>query len=333
MTSSIRNVRIVSTGIYIPPKVVTAEEMDERLGCEPGWVEKKTGVMKRHFAENITASQMAAHAIHEALRVAELTSSDIDAIVCTSGTMEQPLPYTAALIQEALGWQDTAIPCLDINTSCLSFVTGFDVMSYLVAAGRYNRVILVASEIASVGLDYENKESAALMGDGAAAVIIERTPDGESGRILASHLETHSEGAHLSEVPAGGTKVPGSSRGISPRQFSFQMDGLKVFKLASQKMGPFCQNLCAQAQLTLDDLDLVVPHQASMMSLRLIRGKLNIAKDKWMVTVQDYGNTIAASIPMGLHLAIQQGKLKRGDRVMLVGTSAGLSVGGMIFEY
>lgn len=306
--------------------------MDQLIGCEPGWCEKKTGVLKRHFVNGETAAQMAAEAIQSAMNAAGLKHEDIDAIVCTSGTMEQPLPYTGALIHEALGWQGSGTPAFDINVSCLSFLTGLDIVSYMLEAGRFNRVIVVASDIASVGLDYDNKESAALMGDGAAAVIIERTPEGQTGKVIAARLETYSEGARHSEVPGGGTRFP-NARDTDPKKYTFQMDGLKVFRLASQELPDFCERLMSEAELKMEDMNLVIPHQASMISLRLMRTKLGVARDRWMETVREHGNTIAASIPIGLHEAIQQGKIKRGDRVFLLGTSAGLSLGGLILEY
>jgi 3-oxoacyl-[acyl-carrier-protein] synthase-3 len=333
----LRRVRIASSGIYLPSKIVTSEMMDKILDVESGWSLKKSGVKKRHFVDGLqeTASFMGAAAARQALTKANYGLGDIDAIVCASATMEQPLPFNAALLQEALGEEANKISCLDINVSCLSFLAAFDVMSYLIQSKRFKRILIVSSEIASGGLDYGHKESASLMGDGAAAVIIESSEGMTSGKIIASDFKNYSEGAHLSEVPGGGTKISVAHKEeIIRSDYTFKMDGLKVYRLASQHLSNFCESLFQKAGIkNWDDLDFVIPHQASKMSMRLIRTKLGIPESKWMEHVEEHGNTIASSLPMGIHMAIEKNKIKRGDKVMILGTAAGLSLGAMIWEY
>jgi len=328
-----RHIKILGIGSYTPPHKVSAEEIDQRLGVLPGWTKKTTGVLTRSFVTNETSVEMASFAIQHALKDANLTIDDIDCIVSTSGTAAQAIPCTASLIQEQLHASDTGIPCFDINSTCLSFVTGLDVISYMIEAGRYDRVLLVSSEIASVGLDWNNKESAALFGDGAVAVVIGKTPVGECSKIIHSNMQTYSKGAHHSEILGGGTSKHPTRTELSTDDFLFKMNGKAIFKLSSQLLPDFFENALRSSSLALDDIKLVIPHQASAMAMRIIQKKLGIKQGQFFNIIEHYGNMISASIPMGIYEAIQQQKLQRGDKFMLLGTSAGLSIGGMILEY
>lgn len=326
-----RKIKIIGIGKYLPKKIVTSEEIDETLGLRSGWTEKKSGVKTRYYANGETASEMAAEAIKRALDHAGLTINDIDCIVSTSGTMEQPIPCTAALIHEKIK-PTQPIPAFDINSTCLSFVTGFDVLSHMVHLHTYNRVILVSSDIASIGINPKQKESYVLFGDAAVACIIERSNEDECAGVIYSKMITNSEGAHLTEIRGGGSKLhPNYHK--NEEDFLFDMDGREVFRMSSKIITDFVGELLTKSNMTMNDIDLVVPHQASGMSMRILSGKVGIDENKLMNVIEHYGNTIAASIPLALHDAIHSGKLQKGHKVMLIGTSAGLSVGGVVFEY
>ncbi|PIP88780.1 MAG: 3-oxoacyl-ACP synthase [Bdellovibrionales bacterium CG12_big_fil_rev_8_21_14_0_65_38_15] len=330
-----RRIKIVSTAKYLPRNKVTAAEIDKKIGEKEGWVANKSGVLVRHFAsEDETSPVMGAIALKEALNKAGLKLEDLDAIISTSGTQAQEIPCTASLIQEQMGGQNSGIPCFDINSTCLSFVTGLDTISYMIDSGRYKRVALVASEVASVGLNYNEKESSALMGDGAAAVIIERTPEGEQSSIIGARMETYSSGAHFAEIRGGGTNIhPIRGQNVKEEDFYFNMNGPAVFKQASKLMLPFCERLFSEMDLNLKDVDLVIPHQASKMALKLVQKRLELSDERFMTYVENHGNTIAASIPMGIHNAIESKRMKRGDKVLLLGTSAGFSIMGLALQY
>jgi len=328
-----RRIKILGTGKYLPKRVITAEELAAKIGYTSEWIEKHSGVSIRHFIEDETASFMGAEAARHALSNAGITLDDIECIISTSGSMEQPIPCTASLIHRELGGAGH-IPAYDINSTCLSFVVGLDTMSYLVDAGRYQRVLLIATEIASTGLDWSDAESCSIFGDGAAAVVIGKSEANNPAGIIASKIETYSEGASLTECKGGGTRQPSYSYSEDRKQdFLFKMDGRGVFRMASKLLPNFFNGLLESSQNTLADIKLVIPHQASLMSMRLIRKKLDIPEEKFMVIAKNHGNTIAASIPMGLHEAIVQERIHRGDRILLMGTSAGFSMGAMILDY
>lgn len=330
--AQVRQVKLLATGKYLPKNQVTAEQLGQKLGIEAAWIEKKSGVKVRHFVQDETASQMGAMAAKKALETAGLSLNDIDCIVCTSSVPEQSIPCTAALVQKKLGGESSGIATFDINSTCLSFVVGLDTLSYLVDAGRYSRVLLVASEIA-LAVDWNNRETSTLFGDGAAAAIISKTDPQEGSKIICSRQETYSEGAELSQCLAGGNRYHPREYSDNLDRFLFKMQGRAIYRLASQILPGFLERLLQPAGLTLEEIDFVIPHQASLMAMGLIRKGLNIPEEKWMVIAHNHGNTIAASIPMTLHEAIQQDKIHRGDRILLLGTSAGFSVGGMVLEY
>lgn len=328
------SVRLIGSGIYIPDKKVTAEEIDKKVGAETGWSEKLSGVKTRYFVTHESASYMAKHAILAALEDANLPLSEIDCIIGASGSMEQPIPCNAALIQEALGLGESGIACFDVNSTCLSFVVGLDMASLLIQSGRYNNILVVSSEVASNALNWGHNESCILFGDAAAAFVVSRTEKEQSSKIIASRLETYSKGAHLSEVRGGGTKYhPREHSEATKGEFLFHMDGQAIFKMSSRLLNGFIERLLDKSTLTLADVNLVVPHQASKTAMQLVRKKLNIREDQFMSIVETYGNTIASSIPLALHTAIKEGRVKRGDKVLLIGTSAGLSLGGIVLEY
>ncbi len=326
-------IKIRGTGIYLPNTIVTAGEIDRRAGLMNGWTEKHSGVLTRHFVADETASFMGARAVEGALANAGLKLADVDCLVCTSGTAEQPIPCSAALISEQLGSAQN-FPAYDINSTCLSFLTGLDTMSYLVAGGRYRCVVLVASEIASLGLNWNDAETCSILGDGAAAVVIGRSDENESSRILSARMETFARGAHLAEIRGGGS-------GMHAKRFTednsadylFHMDGKGIFKIASEILPGFVERLLVEAKLKWSDFQIVIPHQASIIALRLTQRRLGIPEEKFFLYAERVGNTIAASLPMGIHFALQEGRLKRGDKALLLGTSAGFSVGGLVLEF
>jgi 3-oxoacyl-[acyl-carrier-protein] synthase-3 len=276
---------------------------------------------------------MGARAAERALADAGISPDEVDCIVCASGTMQQPIPCTAALTQRELGPAFYGVPAFDLNATCLSFVVALDHLGPLIASGRYRNVLLVSSELASPGIDWSHPESCSILGDGAAAVVIRPTPAGESSALLASRLETWSEAAGLTEIRGGGTRLPGSRHdGSNTADFWFHMEGRAVFRFASERLPAFVEGLLREAGIGWEDLRLVIPHQGSLMAMRLLRKRLGIPEERFFTHAQDGANTIAATIPIGLHEAWRQGKIGRGDRIALIGTSAGLSIGGLILE-
>lgn len=331
-----KRLKIVGSGKYLPTRIVTGAELDRQMGLAEGTTERASGVAQRHYVNaEETNSFMGGRALMAALENAKLKFEDLDAIICGSGSIEQAIPCTSALIQKSLGKNQSGIASFDVNATCLSFVTSLDLASCLIETDRYKRIAIVSTEIASCGLDYSHLEASSLFGDGAACVIVEKTPVGESSHVRYAKMSTFSVGSETCRIEGGGTKYH-PSKGYTDeiaKKFLFQMDGRKIFKLVLETVNEFVNTTMSEAGTTLHETKLVIPHQASASGMELVRRKLGVPHEKWMDILKDHGNMIAASIPLALHTAIENKQITRGDQVMLIGTSAGYSLGAVIFEY
>lgn len=324
--------QIVATGTAVPKMRISSADIDRKMGFLPGHTEKVTGMVSRYYATTETASDMARQAIDEALASCPLSINDIDCLIAASGTMEQAIPYNAAMIHASLKFSKP-IPTFDVNMTCLSALMAIDLAGTLINQQQYKTILIVSSEIASVGLDWKNIETGGIFGDGAAAVIVAETEQPAQG-ILCSHFETYSEGIDYCTIKGGGSRYhPSRVQGDYASYGRFEMSGKEVYKLAARKMGDFIHRLLDKAAMKLNDIDWFVPHQASSQALAHLQKSLKIDSDKIVTIIQTRGNQIAASIPSALNYLCDELGAKRGDRIMLIGTSAGMSIGGMIVEY
>lgn len=321
---------ITGTGSYLPATVLYSTDIDARLGWAQGECEARFGIHARHVASaEETTSAMAAEAARRAMQMAGCAPADLDLILGACGVMEQPIPSTAALVQERLGLGRSGIPAFDVNATCLSFLQALDVAAMHIQCGRARRVLVFSSDIASVGLDWDQPEAAAIFGDGAAAVIVEA---GGSGAVLAQDFRTYAHGHDACVLAAGGTRV-NPARGIPPGEDRFRMDGGKAFKLASRHLPRFLHRLLHSAGVGLGGIGCVIPHQASAQALQHATRNLMLPAERVIDIFARTGNQIAASIPTALDHAVRAGRLRRGDTALLIGTSAGISIGGMMVRF
>lgn len=323
--------KICGTGSYLPRRILTSEEIDARLGWRPGTCHSLYGIKTRHVADDEeTTSAMAAGAALQAMEMAGCGPRDIDLIIGACGVMEQPIPSTAVLVQDRLGLGRSGIPAWDVNATCLGFLKGMDVAAMHIQTGRARRVLVFSSDIASVGLDWGHPEAAAIFGDGAAAVVLE-AGEGDSA-LLAMGFETYSQGRDACVLAAGGTRV-NPARGMQTGEDRFRMDGQKAFRTASRYLPRFLRRLLLKSGVGLDRLDCVIPHQASAQSLNHAIQNLLLGAERVVNIFARHGNQIAASIPTALDHAVRSGRLKRGDHALLIGTSAGISLGGSVVRF
>ena len=306
-------------------RVVPSEWFDARLGKPAGWAEGSTGVAVRRFAgEGQTASGLAAEAAHEALARAGVRPQELDAIIGACGVPEQPIPAFAVLVHRRLGLRTSGVAAFDVNATCLSFLTALQLASLQMAAGAWRRVLIVSADMASAALALDDPETAPLFGDGAAAVVL----GPGAGEMRAWSFRTFSEGLETAWLGAGGSRLPARDLDALVAESLFRMDGRAAFRVASRHMGAFYADLLDRAGWKTDDLDLVVPHQASGRALDLMMARLALDPAKVMRTIADGGNMVATSIPSALARALEQGRAKAGDRVLLIGTGAGISIAG-----
>jgi len=324
---------VLGTGVAAIDTRVTSAEMDARLGLAPGTVERRTGVVSRFVETRRTAAQLAAEAAGRALEAAGLGIEDIDCLVGASGTPDQAMPCNAALVRSVLGHHEHAIPAFDVNASCLSFLVALDTLSYLIDAGRYRRVLVVSADIASCGLDWNHLEESGIFGDGAAAAVLGHAEDTGSA-VLASAFSTYGEGAHLCEIKGGGSRYHPSriTEDFAPLTV-FRMDGAAVFKLVGGELAAFTRDLVTASGVSLDRIPAVIPHQASGHALQYTRRRLRLRSGQMVDIYADHGNQVSASLPSALHAAITTGRLRRGDHALLLGSGAGVSLGGAVLCY
>jgi 3-oxoacyl-[acyl-carrier-protein] synthase-3 len=252
----------------------------------------------------------------------------IDLLISACAVPEQALPSTACLIACQAGLP-AGTPAFDVNASCLSFLSAMEVAGALLATGRYRRIAVVSTDLASRGIDWAEPDASLIFGDGAAAVILDGGTQQQG--IRAFRLATYPEGRTYCEIRAGGT-ARNPRVGVTPQDYLFRMDGKAVFKLAARVLPNFLRDLLAAADTDLASIDLLVPHQASQLGLAHAAKLLNVPPAKIMDIYATHGNQVAASIPTALHEALISGRARSGQRILLMGTAAGLSVGGMVLD-
>ncbi len=325
-------IKIAGVGRYLPERIVPSSEVEAMCRLRPGWIERHSGVRERRWANGETSSYMGAQAAREAVANAGMAFADIDLILNASGTPEQAIPDGGPLIQRQLGLGTSGIACLSIHATCLSFLVALDVAANLLTTGRYRNILIVTSEVASAGINFNEPESASLMGDAAAAAVITLATPTEASCLHTARLETYGEGAYLTAINGGGTRKHPNSPDTKPEDNLFHMDGPQVLRMAVRYVTGFLEKLRPGLSTGLGSISLVTPHQPSLMGIKVMQS-FGWPADKIVVTLDWLGNCVAASIPVTLYEAIKQGRLQRGDEVLLVGTGAGLSIGGAILTY
>lgn len=326
---SVLPLRILGTGSALPVSRVSSEALDRRHGYSPGTCLQRSGVQWRHMAgPDDSQSDLGARALLGALASASLEPSEISLVLGACGVSEQALPGTACAIAAAAGIPG-GVPAFDIGASCLSFLVAMQTAAALLATGSYHRIAIVAADLASRGLDWNNPDAAAIFGDGAAAAIVERGEPGQG--ISAWRMATYPEGRALCEIRAGGTRLnPGM--GASRLDYLFRMDGKGVFRLAARVMPPLFDEVLAQAGCSRTQLDVVVPHQASHLAMQHIASMLQLPSSKIVNIYTTHGNQVGASLPFALHTAITENRIPTSGRVLLLGTGAGLSAAAMVLQ-
>lgn len=318
--------RIARTASYAPPTRQTAEELAPQIGRSADWITSRTGVAVRHVAgPDESMAEMAATAAREVL-----DGTRPDLVVNASLTPIQLIPDSSVFIQRALGF--SGIPSFSVHATCLSFVVALQTAGALVSTGAYRRILVVSAEQGSVCRDFSEPESAALIGDGAAAALIEPVGPDEGTGLLGFAMATFPEGADRAELRGCGTYRHPNNPETRPEDNLFQMHGPRIWRLALRHADEVLDAAFTQAGMARDDVDVIVPHQASGPMLDLFP-KFGFTDSKVVKVISEYGNCIAASVPMALHEAVASGRLRRGQTALLFGTGAGLSMAAAIVRY
>jgi 3-oxoacyl-[acyl-carrier-protein] synthase-3 len=323
---------IAGSGVYLPERVVTASELDSLTGRQQGSTATLFHLRERRWASPAeTSSQMGAWAAQAALTEAGWEPASLDVIIGACGVMEQPIPGTSVLVQRRLGLGDSGIPAFDINATCLSFLLALDHVLTGFAIGRWRRALIVSADIASAALDFSDPEASVLFSDGAAAFALEA--NGPHQR-LAHRFNTYGEAADVCRLEAGGTRLrPDEDLEVFLAHSKFRMEGRGVFRATSRRFPEFLDALLTSAGVSPKDLDVVIPHQASAAALEHLKRAIPSGDEKVVDIFADIGNQIAASLPFTWHVARQRGLLRPGEHGLVIGTSAGVSIGGAVMRW
>lgn len=318
--------RIVGVGKYLPQKVLTNADLERLVDTNDTWITERTGIRERRVvAEDETAASMGVAACRGALETAKVTPDQIDLIICATITPDGIFPSAAALIQDGLGARNAA--AFDLNAACNGFVAALATGAQFINSGVYRRVLVVGSEALTRIIDWSDRSTCILFGDGAGAVLLEQ---GESGGSLSFVLKSDGAGADLLYA-RGPSSAP---RSLAEREgFCIVMDGREVFKFAVRAMEEVSRQAIHQAGLTVDQIDYLVPHQANQRIMTAFAKGLGIDAERMISNVDKYGNTSSASIPVALCEAWEEGRLKPGDKLVFVAVGGGLAWGASVVEW
>jgi 3-oxoacyl-[acyl-carrier-protein] synthase-3 len=325
-----KNVGIIGIGSYVPEKIVTNKDLEKIVETSDEWIVSRTGIKQRHVVDpGVATSDLATYAAEKALLDAGVTADEIDLIIVATATPDMLFPSTACLVQEKIKANKAA--AFDLSAGCSGFAYGLVTGSQFIKTGLYKKVLLIGAETLSSILDWNDRNTCILFGDGAGAVVLGEVPAGYG--IIGIDLGADGSGGDLLKLPAGGSRIPTTNESISQRLHYLQMTGNDVFKFAVKVMGESAVKALDNAGLSHTDVDCLIPHQANIRIIQSAAKRLKLSMEKVIVNVDKYGNTSAASIPIAMDEAIKDNKLKNGDVVVLVGFGAGLTWASCVIKW
>src|SRR5271168_3837454 len=315
---------------YVPPKVLTNADLEKMVATNDEWIRSRTGILERHIADSATAtSHLATEAANLLLAQTKTDPGEIDLIIVASVTPDMMFPATACLVQDRIGAKRAC--GFDLSAACSGFAYALTVGAQFVGSGAHKKVLVIGSDKMSSILDYTDRATCILFGDGAGAVLLEPASDGEG--ILDFEHDVDGSGGQYLYQPGGGSLNPATAETVAKKMHVVHQEGSQVFKYAARRMAEMSTKLLERNGFTKDDLALLVPHQANLRIIRAAQERLGLDDSKVMVNIDRYGNTTAATIPLGLCDAVSQGRLHKGALVMLLAVGAGYTSGAMLLRW
>ncbi len=324
-------VQILGTGYDVPEGVLSNNDLEKMVQTSDDWITSRTGISYRRIAGSGTAtSDLAYQASKAALVEAGIAAQELDLIIVATMTPDMPMPATACLLQHLLGANRAA--AFDLNAACTGFIYALATAeSFLLSNNKYHHILVVGAEVLSRVVDYKDRNTCVLFGDGAGAIVLGKG-EGNNG-ILAAYISADGEGSGLLNIPAGGSRYPASKETLARRMHYMQMQGSEVFKFAIKSIPECVDRVLKEADLCTEDVDYIVMHQANLRILQAAAKRLNMSWEKVLVNIDQYGNISAASIPLVLAEAVDENKIKAGDLLLLVGFGAGLTMGAALVRW
>jgi len=322
--------KIVGTGSYLPKKILSNRDLEQMVETDDHWIVSRTGIRERRIAaDDEASSDLALYASREALESAGIAACDLDLIIVATTTPDFPFPSTASVLQGKLGAKKAA--AFDLQAVCTGFVYALATADQYIRSGMYKKILVVGAEVLSRVVDWKDRSTCILFGDGAGAVVIsaEKGPSG----IISSHL--HSDGTQYDSlfIPGGGSREPVSHEVVDKRLHYIKMKGNEVFKLAVMALEETAVKTLEENCLNSGDIDLLVPHQANMRIIKAMARRFGLPSEKIVITVDKHGNTSAASIPLALHSAVKEGRVKEGDLILLAAFGGGFTWGSTLIRW
>lgn len=326
-----RRARIASLATYVPPRLLTNDDLERMVETTDEWILQRVGIRERHIVDpGVATSDLAKEASLKAIQCAGLTPADIDLIVVATTTPDTIFPSTACVLQDKIGASNAW--GFDLLAACSGFIYGVTTGAHLVMSGASRRALVVGADVMSSIIDYTDRATCVLFGDGAGAVVIEASDEADSGVLDFENYIDGSGGPSLC-MPAGGSRMPASHDTVERRLHYVKQDGQAVFKFAVRNMEEVCRRILQRNGLDGSHIDLFVPHQASSRIILAAAEKLGVQHDKIVINIDRFGNTTAGTIPLALNDAVQEGRLKRGDVVLLASVGAGFTVGALLLKW
>ena len=321
---------IIGVGMYAPEKVLTNAELAGMLNVTEEWIETMSGIRERHIAApSQAASDLGAVAAQRALAQAGVSSDEVDLIIVSTSTPDMQFPSTACIIQERLGIKN--VPAFDLTAVCSGFVYALTVGAQFIANEFYRTVLVIGTEAVSRVINWSDKDTCMLIGDGAGAVVLRQVPSGYG--VLSAKLGADGSGASFMMVPAGGSRKPPTAEVIEKKMNKIQMNGQEVFKFAMKKLPEVTEQALELANLHTEDLKLIIPHQANRRIIEAAARRMDLPLEKFLLNVEHYGNTSSATIPIALYEALETGRIESGDLIALTGFGGGLAWGSLIMRW
>ncbi len=325
----VRGARISALGVHVPERVLTNDEISQFLDTSDEWITTRTGIHERRIARvDEAASDLGEVAARRCLESGGLDASEVDLVVVTTISPDHIMPATASIVADKIGAHRAG--AFDVQAGCTGFVYGLAIATAFVSADIYENVLVIGAEVLSKMVDWEDRTTCVLFGDGAGAVLVQPT---DNGSIFSFDLGNDGSGARKLVVPAGGTRMPASFETVRERDHAMHMAGSEVFKFATRTVVDSCRRVLSDAGTAVEEVDLFVPHQANIRIIESASRRLGMQESQVFANLDRYGNTSCASIPICLHEAGESGRLKKGDTLLMAGFGAGLTWGSCLTRW
>jgi 3-oxoacyl-[acyl-carrier-protein] synthase-3 len=324
--------KVTAIGTAVPPKILTNDDLEKMVDTTDAWIQERTGIRQRHIVEKgVATSDLATEAVLKIIAQTGLQPTDIDLIIVATITPDMPLPATACLVQNKIG--ATKAWGFDLSVACSGFLYALQVAVQFVHNGTHKNVIVIGVDVMSSIIDYTDRQTCIIFGDGGGAALVQQSSSPEDGCFIDFIHEVDGSGGEFLCMPGGGSRNPTTLETVEKRMHFVHQDGKAVFKFATLKMSELCHRVLERNGLTGDDVDLFVPHQANRRIIQAAVDRIQIPIERVIINIDEFGNTTAGTLPLALQSALEQGRLKKGDLVLMASMGAGFSAGAALIRW